>query len=293
VPASSITVIADAGPRVGLGHLSRAGAVAAALRVQGHEVLTRTLGGGAVEHDGIAWMAHDGVAADGPVLVDAYGADLAALGGGRPVATFWDGAGDPPAGAALAITPGGPDGGDGVRWACLRPMFWGGGAPRPVAEVARRVLVTTGGGAAGGAGALAAAVRDAAAATPAGAEVALLLGPYATEEPPDGVEVVRAPERMVDVLQAADVVVSAAGQTMLEALCAGTPCVALAVVDNQRAQLRRVGDAVRAAQDVAGAAAATAALLGDAAARRALAGAGRELVDGFGALRVAAKVAAL
>ncbi|WP_445147910.1 hypothetical protein [Baekduia sp. Peel2402] len=290
MPASSITVVADAGPTVGLGHLSRAGAVAAALRVQGHEVLTRTLRGGAVEHDGIAWMAHEGVAGDGPLLVDAYGADLAALGGGRPVATFWDGVGDPPDDAALAITLSGPD---GVRLACLRPMFWGGGAPRPVAEVARRVLVTTGGGAAGGAGALAAAVRDAVAAAPGGVEVALLLGPYATEEPPDGVEVVRAPERMVDVLQAADVVVSAAGQTMLEALCAGTPCVALAVVDNQRAQLRRVGDAVRAVADVAGAAAATAELLGDATARRALASAGRELVDGFGALRVAARVAAL
>jgi spore coat polysaccharide biosynthesis predicted glycosyltransferase SpsG len=285
-----VSVLAASGPGVGLGHLSRAGAVAAALRAQGHDVTTLTPGDAPVEHDGIAWTplpagtAPDG---DGPLLVDVYGADLAALGRGRrPVATFWDGAGAPPD-ADLALTLAGPD---GPRLACLRPMFWGLAA-RPVADAAARVVVTTGGGAAGGAGALATAVRRAA----PDADVALVLGPYATEDAPDGVEAIRAPERMADVLQAADVVVTAAGQTLLETLCAGTPCVALAVVDNQRAQLAlatRAG-AARGAGTAAEAAEAAAALLADAPARRALAAAGRELVDGFGALRVAGRIAAL
>jgi spore coat polysaccharide biosynthesis predicted glycosyltransferase SpsG len=285
---STITVLAAAGPRIGLGHLSRAGAVAAALRAQGHRTDTYVLGAAAAEHDGIAWAPlGDRVAAPGagPLLVDAYGADLAALGAGRPVATFWDGRGAPPAGVALALTLAGPE---GPRLACLRPMFWGVAA-RPVAEHARRVLITTGGGAAGGVAALVDAVRAAA----PEAEIAAVLGPYATEELPPEVAVVRSPPRMVDVLQEADVVVTAAGQTMLETLCAGTPCVALAVAENQRAQLALVGDAVRAASAADAAGAAVAALLDDAAERTRLARAGRTLVDGFGALRVAARVAAL
>jgi spore coat polysaccharide biosynthesis predicted glycosyltransferase SpsG len=285
---STVTVLAAAGPRAGLGHLSRAGAVAAALRAQGHRSDTYVLGDAAVEHDGIAWAPLGDRAAapgDGPLLVDAYGADLAALGAGRPVATFWDGRGAPPAGVALALTLAGPE---GAALACLRPMFWGVAA-RPVAERARRVLITTGGGAAGGVAELAAAVRAAA----PEAEVAAVLGPYATEELPGDVTLVRAPPRMVDVLRAADVVVTAAGQTMLETLCAGTPCVALAVAENQRAQLALAGAAVRAADGARDAGAAVAALLGDGAERARLARAGRALVDGFGALRVAARVAAL
>ena len=99
---------------------------------------------------------------------------------------------------------------------------------------------------------------------------------------------------MVDVLQDADLVVTAAGQTMLETLCVGTPCVATAVVDNQRAQLDLLARAggVRAAQP-AGIGEAVAALVADATARAQLAAAGRELVDGFGALRVAGLIAQL
>jgi spore coat polysaccharide biosynthesis predicted glycosyltransferase SpsG len=287
---STITVLAAAGPRIGLGHLSRAGAVAAALRAQGHRTATYVLGETASEHDGIAWTAlGDRVAApgDGPLLVDAYDADLATLGAGRPVATFWDGRGAPPAGVALALTLAGPE---GPRLACLRPMFWGVAA-RPVAPGARRVLITTGGGAAGGVAELAGAVRAAA----PEAELTAVLGPYATEEPPGDVTVVRSPPRMVDVLQAADVVVTAAGQTLLETLCAGTPCVALAVAENQRAQLAMAtaAGAARAAAGPEDAGAAVAALLGDAPERARLASAGRSLVDGFGALRVAGAVAAL
>jgi spore coat polysaccharide biosynthesis predicted glycosyltransferase SpsG len=286
-----ITVLADAGPTVGLGHLSRAGAVVAALRAQGHAARPVVLGEEGVEHDGIAWEpVGDGsgpLTGDGPVLVDSYRVEPRAVAGGRPVAVFWDGTGAEPEGVALALTLRGPE---GARLACLRPMFWGI-APRPLSDVARRVLITVGGGAVGGAGALAGAARDAA----PGAEVTMVLGPYAKEEPPEGVAVVRAPERMADVLQAADLVITAAGQTMLESLCVGTPTIALAVADNQRAQLALAtgAGAARGAASVEEAASLAAALLDDAAARGALAANGRELVDGFGALRVAGRLARL
>jgi spore coat polysaccharide biosynthesis predicted glycosyltransferase SpsG len=283
-----ITVLADAGPTVGLGHLSRAGAVVAALRVQGHEAQTYVLGGLDVERDGILWepVGDSAVPGHGPLLVDSYRVDVDALGdAGRPVATFWDGLGHRPS-ARLTIAFTDPH---GPAHACLRPMFWGVPA-RPPAPRVRRVLVAAGGGATGGLDALAAAVRDAA----PEAEVAALVGPYADVALPAGVAELRAPARMVDALQEADLVVTAAGQTMLEALCTGTPTVAVAVVDNQEAQLdvvRRAGAAAAPALD--GVADAVRALVDDTAQRERLALAGRRLVDGFGALRVAGLLATL
>jgi UDP-2,4-diacetamido-2,4,6-trideoxy-beta-L-altropyranose hydrolase len=306
VPTPPVTVLADAGPTIGLGHLSRAGAVAAALRVRGHEVATVVIADEGVTHDGIDWTPLGGgtppsdgppsdngilssgatLPGDGPLLVDSYRVDVAALGATRPVATFWDGVGDPPRGAQLAIALRGPD---GPRLACLRPMFWGTVA-RPIAPEVARIVVATGGGAAGGVAELAATALAAA----PGAEVAAVLGPYTDEALPAGVETIRTPPRMVDVLQDADLVVAAAGQTMLETLCAGTPCGATAVGATQRAQrdLLAGAGAVRAAKP-AEIAKAIAALVADAPAREQLATTGRELVDGFGALRVAALIAQL
>jgi spore coat polysaccharide biosynthesis predicted glycosyltransferase SpsG len=288
VPTLPVTVFADAGPEIGLGHLSRAGAVAAALRVRGHAVATMVVGDEGVTHDGIGWTPLGDLPPPGrgPLLVDSYRVDVAALSARRPVATFWDGTGDPPPGVDLAITLAGPA---GPKLACLRPMFWGAIA-RPVAPEVGRILVTTGGGAAGGVAELTAIV---AAAAP-GVQVAAALGPYADEALPDGVVAIRTPPRMVDVLRDADLVVTAAGQTMLETLCTGTPCVATAVVGNQRAQLDVLAGAggVRAADHPA-IGEAVAALVADATARAQLAAAGRELVDGFGALRVAALIAEL
>ncbi len=288
MPTPPVTVLADAGPAIGLGHLSRAGAVAAALRVRGHEITTVVVGDEDVTHDGIDWAPLGGGVppGDGPLLVDSYRVDIAALVAARAVATFWDGVGEPPHGARLAIALRGPD---GPRLACLRPMFWGT-VVRPVAPEVARIVVATGGGAAGGVAELAATVLAAA----PGADVAAVLGPYANEALPAGVEAIRTPPRMVDVLQGADLVVTAAGQTMLETLCAGTPCVATAVVDNQRAQLDVLARAggVRAAEP-AEIGEVVAALVADANARAQLAAAGRALVDGFGALRVAARIAQL
>jgi spore coat polysaccharide biosynthesis predicted glycosyltransferase SpsG len=154
----------------------------------------------------------------------------------------------------------------------------------------RRILVAAGGGATQGLGALAGAVAQAA----PQAEVVALVGPYADEALPDGVAELRSPARMVDALQAADLVVTAAGQTMLEALCAGTPCVAVAVVDNLERQLAVVARAgAAAAAPLDGVADTVARLVADAPERERLAAAGRRLIDGFGALRVAGLVAAL
>lgn len=288
MPTPPVTVLADAGPTIGLGHLSRAGAVVAALSVRGHEVVTVVVGEEGATHDGIAWAPLGGAVppGDGPLLVDSYRVDIEELGAARPVATFWDGVGEPPRGARLAIAL---RGAEGPRLACLRPMFWGTVA-RAVAPEVGRILVVTGGGAAGGVAQLAATV---AAAAP-GVEVAAVLGPYADETLPDGVVAIRTPPRMVDVLQSADLVVTAAGQTMLETLCVGTPCIATAVVENQRAQLDLLAAAggVRAAEPTA-IATTVAALVADASARTQLAATGRTLVDGFGALRAAALIAQL
>jgi spore coat polysaccharide biosynthesis predicted glycosyltransferase SpsG len=162
-------------------------------------------------------------------------------------------------------------------------MFWGV-RPRDTAPTVRRVLVTVGGSAITGGATLAASVAQAV----PDAEVHFVVGPYAEEAPEDGVRLVRAPSDLLDELLRADVVVSAAGQTMLEAACTGTPCVAVALAGNQRLQLaalQTAGAVVAATSDNAAATVAT--LAADAPRRAALAARSRTVVDGFGALRLA------
>ena len=109
-----------------------------------------------------------------------------------------------------------------------------------------------------------------------------------------GVAVAVSPESLLDLLLAADLVVCAGGQTMLEAAAAGAPCIAVPLVENQVDQVRRLADAggvrLAARGDVAGA---VSELAGEYAARRALSERGQREVDGFGALRVAYAIAAL
>jgi spore coat polysaccharide biosynthesis predicted glycosyltransferase SpsG len=151
------------------------------------------------------------------------------------------------------------------------------------------VLVSVGGSGIAGGGALAHAVAE----TLPGAEVRFVAGPYADEAPDERVHVVRAPGDLLDELLAADVVVSAAGQTMLEAACTGTPCVAVEFAENQRRQLTALADAgavVPATPDTA--AAAVAGLAADPERRRALAQRSPAVIDGFGALRLAWRLVA-
>jgi spore coat polysaccharide biosynthesis predicted glycosyltransferase SpsG len=300
----SVLLVADAGPRAGLGHVVRTGAVAAALQARG--VRTRCLAWGAEEPsalDGVEWQPLPREAAPpagGTVVMDSYDASPDALeelaDRGRLVAMH--DRGPAPARAGIVVSAGrdeaastGPGELFGPRYACLRPAFWGLPAREVRGEV-RRVLVATGGADAGGAGPrLAAAAKE----TLPDAEVALVRGPYATEPAPAGVVAVERPATLLDELLAADVVLTAGGQALLEAVAAGTPAIAAVLAENQREQVDRAaaaGAAVSLEAD-ADAAAVLAALAADQQRRAALARRGQELVDGYGALRVAFHVAAL
>jgi spore coat polysaccharide biosynthesis predicted glycosyltransferase SpsG len=288
--------VADAGPEAGLGHLSRCTGLAVALRCHGCEVRTLAYGAdGPLTISGVAWepvplsadLAFEGA---GTVVLDSY--RLPGSGGpagGELVAFHDQGQTDPPPGARVVALAGSADAwAVGPRYACLRPEYWG---VEPVApgDPVDRVLVAAGSGVSGGAAAAATAVLEAV----PGAEVRLVMGPYAGDDVPEGVVAAHVPGGLRDELRAADLVVTAAGQTMLEALCAGVPCVAYAAVENQRAQLDLMasGAAVQAS-DPESLGAAVAALAEDPGRRGALAARGRETVDGFGALRLAARIAA-
>jgi UDP-2,4-diacetamido-2,4,6-trideoxy-beta-L-altropyranose hydrolase len=126
-----------------------------------------------------------------------------------------------------------------------------------------------------------------------GAEIRLVRGPYAPAgRPPAGITLLDAPSELIGALADADLVVSGAGQTMLEALAVGTPCVAFVTADNQAesaAVLEAAGAVVvgRSADRVVELAAGIA---HDFERRARQARVGRELVDGGGAARVASAI---
>jgi UDP-2,4-diacetamido-2,4,6-trideoxy-beta-L-altropyranose hydrolase len=197
-----------------------------------------------------------------------------------------------PDGAALVVSVAGdptPDGRrlTGFEYAALRPHFWG--LPeRSLGDRAARLLVTVGSGQLADVGsrlarALAGSLPD--------TRVALVRGPDAPPEAPQGVDTLDAPVSLLEPLLEADLVVTAAGQTMLEAAAAGTPCIALPLVDNQRRQAERLAEAgaVRLVDppDPEAVAVAARALADDPEARRRLSRVGQQTVDGYGALRVA------
>lgn len=104
-----------------------------------------------------------------------------------------------------------------------------------------------------------------------------------------------APGTVRDLMLDADLAISAAGQTLYELACAGCPNVAVAMAENQVEQVRAFAEAnivFSAGQvhdpDILGAiAAAFATLQSNPTRRRAMSKAGRRLVDGQGARRVA------
>lgn len=283
--------MADVGADAGLGHLSRSSAIAVALRRGGHTVRCRAYGADAtVEHYGISWdplPCPSRIAVEERVLVlDSYrvGADQqAALARDHRLVLLDDGTTVPD--GALAVVPRG-------RSACLGPEYWHP-PPRHVARQVRRVLVTTGGGRAGAllGARLAGALHEALPAV----EVKFVCGPFADVAAPAGVRLVAGADSLAAELGAADVVVSAAGQTMLEAAALGTPCVALVIAENQRRQAHEMADA-GATTLVEGedeAVARVVALTADRAAREALSRRGQVTIDGSGACRVAAQIKAL
>lgn len=153
----------------------------------------------------------------------------------------------------------------------------------------RSILVTLGGSsrAAGAAEIATALARD----LPA-VNVRLVVGPWSNDAP-EGIEVVRTVEGLGPHLAASDLVVTAAGVTMVESLALGRPTVAVIIADNQRraAAGAEVAGAVEVAELDAAAAVALA-LARDAPRRRRLAEAAVALIDGLGPDRVAREIVA-
>jgi spore coat polysaccharide biosynthesis predicted glycosyltransferase SpsG len=283
-----VLIIADAG--AGLGHLSRSSAIGVALRCRGVEARCHALAAEEVfVRDGIVWspLADDELpASDAVLVVDAYEFPIEDVSGDLVVMHDHGGI---PENAALVVSVAAEPGSDGrmlsgPRYAALRPHFWG--APRRViTESVINVLVTVGSGQFADVGRM---LAEALSASLAEAEVTLVQGPDRTVTTPDGVTLLDAPESLLGPLLDADLVVSAAGQTMLEALAAGTPCVALPLADNQRRQATRLGElgAITLVDAIDAAVEATVELAQDADERRRLSRLGQDTVDGFGALRV-------
>lgn len=299
-PGPVLEILADGSPTVGLGHLSRSGAVAMALTGKGFSVRCHALGAAEPQRrDGVTWQPCADPAAmlaagrADALVLDSYETQPEALPADddRPMVAFRDD-GRVPARAALVVDVGaadehGPRRLGGLGYASLRPVFWGLPRRHPEPE-ARRVLVATGAGDPGGASArIVRVVREA---LPA-AEISVVRGPQTTSAAPSGVRLLSAPQSLLDPLLAADLVVCSAGQTMLEAVATGAACIALPVAGNQGRQARQLAErgAVMVADpdDDWGLARAITGVAGSSERLRALAEAGQRAVDGFGAMRVA------
>jgi spore coat polysaccharide biosynthesis predicted glycosyltransferase SpsG len=299
---AAVSITADAFPEAGLGHLSRSSAIAAALGCRGLTVECQAYG--ATEsfvRDGVHWAPWDGTTRPpGQVLVvDSYrlgGDDLRRASDSRPVVVLHDTT-DVPPNAALVISVGAEGPADrrwlsGFEFVALRPGFWGLPA-REVHERVERILVTTGGGSFGSlardlASDVAQAVPD--------ARVTLVLGPHATFDAPPGVDSLAGPDSLLRPLLGTDLVVTAGGQTLLEAAATGAPCVALPVVENQRTQVERLAKAgavhpVDVVREDLGSAVARLASDGDV--RRELSRSAQIAIDGYGALRIGFRIARL
>jgi spore coat polysaccharide biosynthesis predicted glycosyltransferase SpsG len=296
-----VVVVAQAGPAAGLGHLSRSSAVAAALAARGLEPDCRVAGSPEpLVRDGVAWSplaADEEPGREAALLVlDGYLLARHAETARGTVAFLHGPFGDRSTGR-LVLDPLATGSSTatvlrGLEHACLRPAYWGIAPPSRPDDV-RRVLVTTGSLDTGGGAGIAAAVR---AAQPPSVEVALVRGPYAAVEAPPGVELVDAPESLLDELLRAGVVVTAAGQTSLEAVATGAATVVVPAAPDQRLQAERLaelGVAVASAPDPGEIAAQVEMLAADRTRRRALEQAGPRAVDGLGALRVAYRLAQL
>jgi hypothetical protein len=210
------------------------------------------------------------------IVLDSYRSPTV-IPGSIPIAVMYDG-GSWPDDADLVL--------DGAVPAniCLRPEFWDL-PPREIGRVGS-VLVAAGAG-----GEQSVAFAGAVRTVLPSSRIVLVRGPYSTSEPPEGVEVAQAPDSLAVLLRDADLAVLAAGQTMLEAAAAGTPTVAVVVVENQRRQAERLAElgAVVLAEERS-VSAEVAALALDHERRRALSKTAQETVDGQGARRIAALV---
>lgn len=290
-----VVLIADGGAAAGLGHISRCSSLAVALQQKG--VAIRALGLGldaSLRRYGIFWEAVDEPNTESPdaIVLDSYTVDdefSARLAASAPLVAFADDDRDI-AGAALTIRSGVRSGRPnelaGLGYACLGPQFWS--IPVPTTrERVERVLVAT--GAADHIGAAPRLAHGLGARLP-DCRIDVVRGPYApSADFSQNVQIVRAPDSLFEPLASADLVVTAGGQTMLEALAVGTPCVALLTAENQRRQASQLHDsgALTSVETVEQAVSAAGMLADDFEARRTHSLIGRQAVDGIGAVRTA------
>lgn len=193
----------------------------------------------------------------------------------------------------------------GPRYALLREEFWET-PPRTWRDEVRRVLVTLGG--ADRFGLMPRLLRLLDDLTGA-FEVTAVVGPFfanveevasAADHSRRRVDVVRTPASVRDLMLGADLAISAAGQTLYELACTGCPAVAVIMAENQVEQVRACAEAdivfpagvVHDAAVLDTVASAVTHLLSNPGVRRAMSEAGRRMVDGRGALRVARAILA-
>ncbi len=276
---TSAVLAHDAGPGAGLGHRRRMQAPARALGVVGVDGALIEAGRGAtadlVVVDSYSYRADDRDRFRGATVaaVDDLGRDLDV----DVVVDPSPGATSAPHGRARRVLA-------GHTYAMIDPDL--ASRPRPpLRDTVARVLVTTGAADTAGSGA---AVAGRLAALLPTASVRLVIGPWGSALVPAGVEPVAGLDGLERELAQADVVVTAAGVTMLESLALGRPTVALVTAANQRRAaegVARVGAAVVASADDAPEAAAR--LAGDAGGRLRLSNAAASFVDGLGCRRIA------
>ncbi len=281
---------ADASPAIGVGHLSRCVAVAAAARARGWDV---ALWGSVTAGE---WLLGDlPVVTGGPadvVVVDHYG--LGELTLDAVVVSIEDGAfgrrrADVVVDANLAHEPRPDDGSPvvlrGPEYAPLRAEVRAARDARSAGArstgLPPKVVVVMGGGAAPSA---VAAALTALGDTGVPADVLAI-----SSVPVPGFEVTPPTPALPALFASADLVVSAAGVTLLELCCVGVPTALVQVADNQAAGYQTAvarGLAVGLGTDPREHVAELRSLLRDPGARQELAARGMATVDGRGADRI-------
>ncbi len=311
VPAPTVTILAEAGRGVGLGHLRRCQALATALTAAGAAVEVYVAGHGwePAPATALDWLG-DAAALRGAlrtrrsdaIVVDSYRADAALLrdlGTQTRCVVVVDDVADRALPVSIVVNGGWhaprltyrtlPETLRmlGSQYALLDPVYEEP-ARRAAGSRVRRVLVTLGGDA--GAESLVGAIEAVKGALPTVA-VDVAVGAWtAAGLAVDGVAVHRGVASLRPLIAAADLVVSGGGMTLYECLAAGAPVVAQVMADNQRPnveEMARAGLIVAAEPSLPEAVARVAKDLG---LRRKLATLGREAVDGRGAGRVAVAI---
>lgn len=300
-----IALRADGGPSVGLGHLGRCAALAQAFRARGARPVFIE-----VPSSCASWVRARGFPVGrlsaGPwdlLVADSYrftSRDWTAMRRATRALVAVEDRSRRPALADWVLNghayardsrPGERGRLTGSRFMPLRREYWSGARRRPARAEVRDFIVTLGGGDGWGVAARAAALASEY--FPA-ATIHLVIGPLAAapRRTPTRVKVHRGLTSLKKLLERCDAGLCAGGQTLYEFAATGTPAVSVELGPDQRPNIRAVvaaGAALRVGRPGPGWTTrlkrALAALTP--ARRRAMAAAGRRLVDGRGALRAA------